>query len=424
MEFRRELPLAVGKAPAPKVAEFRAAMTAAGARRSSQEGKKQPQPKQQQKQQQQQQEEEAAHNKRETAAAQGDTGEVEQEQQSAAAAGVICCRCGVDAPDLLLLQCQHLLCLPCAAAQLLLQSQQNPLSPYNCLLCPCCSKETLLSDKATATLVRQQPHAPRHQTRQQASATATAEAAAAAAAAGAAAVAGGLRGPSGGKEEVLLPAAAAAADAAADTEWQFICCTCEKRISVVFCRDCAANFCKDCAVETHAPRGADPSVVARLSQHRFSPLSSRGVCPTLPLSNAARCKLRAIDHYKRLDDCEPFLEVAAAAAASASAGAASGASKTAAARGGLTKQQQQQRQSGRRRSAAESSSIKQQLLEEEISEGDSSRVSLEEVVNTRVPVNAFPRLCSVSSVPCDLHAGEETATREAKGDTCGFRGFH
>ena len=155
--------------------------------------------------------------------------------------------------------------------------------------------------------------------------------------------------------------------------------------------------------------GADPSVVARLSQHRFSPLSSRGVCPTLPLSNAARCKLRAIDHYKRLDDCEPFLEVAAAAAAaSASAGAASGASKTAAARGGLTKQQQQQqqRQSGRRRSAAESSSIKQQLLEEEISEGDSSRVSLEEVVNTRVPVNAFPRLCSVSSVPCDLHAGK------------------
>lgn len=48
----------------------------------------------------------------------------------------------------------------------------------------------------------------------------------------------------------------------------------------------------------------------RLSQHRFSLLSQRGVAPSLPLTNPARAKLKALGVYRTLEDGDTSLSLA------------------------------------------------------------------------------------------------------------------
>lgn len=250
---------------------------------------------------------------------------------------VFCSLCQNEAEDLLLMQCPHLLCLPCGCRQMHFQLSSDPLALPNVLCCPICQRATSLSEQTAATLIRVIPKEVQlrdgRSLSQAAGARAAAEGTAAAAEETAVAAEETARQeqrqqPQQLRRGVSLSAQSVAAAQAAKgrlhprqllappyadaphLEWPFLCSLCEKLSASVYCRNCVRAFCRDCAVQAHAPEDASTETLSALSLHCFSLLERRGVSRDLPLSNASRAKLKRLQVYKTLEDSDVFLSLA------------------------------------------------------------------------------------------------------------------
>ncbi|OEH74502.1 b-box zinc finger protein [Cyclospora cayetanensis] len=190
---------------------------------------------------------------------------------------VACCCCSHGAADLLLLQCSHLLCLPCGSRELQHQAATDPAAGLGIIICPLCNTNTLLSSKAAATLIRARPK--RIHPRERGNAIdANAEWAASEAPepADTQEVTQDKEVTRVSRDEVPRWASPTASTLAAvaqrgsvsprdlltppyldasHIEWPLLCSSCEEKSASVYCRDCVRAFCRACAVEAHAPQG-------------------------------------------------------------------------------------------------------------------------------------------------------------------------
>ena len=188
----------------------------------------------------------------------------------------MCALCEHEADDVLLLQCSHVICLPCGSYQMQQQATSRPLSVPNSIFCPLCDTETLLTDKTAATIIRAPPKRVQPRERRTKLQPAAATFPAAAAASGEAPAAKQTLMPQGPpspqpyppKGTPLTQQALATAEAitprdllgppyadASHEEWPFLCSLCERLSASLYCRDCVRAYCSACAVEAHAPEG-------------------------------------------------------------------------------------------------------------------------------------------------------------------------